>query len=95
MQEETGLPYASKTQGKMHACGHDAHMAMLLGGVPSNAPWSKLRRFVRRSELAGGYKTTHQMQKQQNTYYSPSTQLHSLASLTTCPFVRSCKAAEG
>lgn len=31
MQEETGLPFASKTPGAMHACGHDAHTAMLLG----------------------------------------------------------------
>ncbi len=31
MQEETGLPFASKNPGKMHACGHDAHTAMLLG----------------------------------------------------------------
>ena len=31
MQEETGLPFSSKIPGQMHACGHDAHTAMLLG----------------------------------------------------------------
>lgn len=31
VQEETGLPFASKHPGMMHACGHDCHTAMLLG----------------------------------------------------------------
>jgi amidohydrolase len=30
-EESTGLPFASRTKGKVHACGHDAHMAMVLG----------------------------------------------------------------
>ncbi len=33
VSEETGLPFASKHKGAMHACGHDAHMAMVLGAV--------------------------------------------------------------
>ncbi|WP_235924885.1 MULTISPECIES: M20 family metallopeptidase [Neobacillus] len=31
IQEETGLPFASKIPGVMHACGHDGHTAILLG----------------------------------------------------------------
>ena len=33
VQEATGLPFASRHPGKMHACGHDAHAAMLLGAI--------------------------------------------------------------
>ncbi len=31
VHEETGLPYASASPGLMHACGHDVHVAALLG----------------------------------------------------------------
>ena len=31
VKEETGLPYCSQNEGMMHACGHDMHMAMVLG----------------------------------------------------------------
>jgi amidohydrolase len=33
MTEATGLPYASRHPGRMHACGHDGHTAMLLGAA--------------------------------------------------------------
>ncbi len=33
IEEATGAPYASKVKGKMHACGHDGHTAMLLGAA--------------------------------------------------------------
>lgn len=33
IEEKTGLPYASQVVGKMHACGHDGHTAMLLGAA--------------------------------------------------------------
>ncbi len=31
IHEQTGLPYSSKNEGVMHACGHDVHTAILLG----------------------------------------------------------------
>ncbi len=33
LEERTGLPFASVHEGRMHACGHDSHMAMLLGAA--------------------------------------------------------------
>lgn len=33
VEEKTGLPFASVNEGKMHACGHDCHIAMLLGAA--------------------------------------------------------------
>ncbi len=44
IREETGLPWASRQAGAMHACGHDGHMAMILelarrlsrGSAPKN-----------------------------------------------------------
>jgi amidohydrolase len=33
LQEDTGLPFASEVPGAMHACGHDSHVAMLVGAA--------------------------------------------------------------
>jgi len=45
LKEETGLPFASEVDGAMHACGHDAHVAMLVGAARMLA--------ARRATLAG------------------------------------------
>src|SRR4051794_32301808 len=45
VQEDTGLPFASEVPGAMHACGHDTHVAMLLGAARLLAE--------RRDEIAG------------------------------------------
>ncbi|HKT76003.1 MAG TPA: M20 aminoacylase family protein [Sphingobium sp.] len=33
IQEQTNLPYASRTEGTFHGCGHDGHVTMLLGAA--------------------------------------------------------------
>ena len=45
LQEDTGLPFASEVAGAMHACGHDTHVAMLVGAARMLA--------ARRATLAG------------------------------------------
>lgn len=45
VQEETGLEFASEVEGVMHACGHDGHVAMLVGAARLLAR--------RRAEIAG------------------------------------------
>ncbi len=43
MPEATGLPYASEVEGRMHACGHDGHTAMLLGAAKYLAETRRFR----------------------------------------------------
>jgi amidohydrolase len=45
LHEDTGLDYSSTTDGAMHACGHDTHVAMLVGAAKMLC--------ARRDELAG------------------------------------------
>lgn len=45
MPEDTGVPFSSRHEGRMHACGHDLHTAMLVGAAKLLA--------TRRAELAG------------------------------------------
>ncbi len=52
VEEATGAPYASRHAGYMHACGHDGHVAMLLGAVEVLAE--------RRERLAGAVKFVFQ-----------------------------------
>jgi hippurate hydrolase len=60
LQEQTGLPFASKNPGRMHACAHDAHMAMVLGAaaehVANPPPGNVLYLFQPAEERGGGAK---------------------------------------
>jgi amidohydrolase len=57
--EESGVPYASKNTGVMHACGHDGHTAMLLGAAKYLAASRKFKGtayliFQPAEEIGGG-----------------------------------------
>jgi len=59
IREETGAPYASEIPDRMHACGHDGHVAIgvavaerLAGGAPEGSAWRSL--FQPAEEGAGG-----------------------------------------
>ena len=60
--EQTGLPYASKNPGVMHACGHDVHTAILMGtarvlkGMESELPGAVKLFFQPAEEKGGGAK---------------------------------------
>ncbi|MCL5021000.1 MAG: M20 family metallopeptidase [Bacteroidetes bacterium] len=64
VNEETGLPFASKHLGKMHACGHDTHMSMLIGAAKI------LSKF--RKELNGTVKFLFQPSEEKNPGGAPS-----------------------
>jgi amidohydrolase len=60
IEERTGLPYASRSPGRMHACGHDGHTAMLLGaatalaGAPEELAAGEVRLVFQPAEEIGG-----------------------------------------
>ena len=60
IKETTGLPFASENEGVMHACGHDAHIAILLGVAEliiktrDSFPW-KVRLIFQPSEESGSF----------------------------------------
>jgi hippurate hydrolase len=63
LQEDTGLDFASEVDGAMHACGHDTHVAMLLGAARllndrrADLPGNVILMFQPGEEGLGGAKT--------------------------------------
>ena len=63
LDEDTGLDFASETTGAMHACGHDTHVAMLLGAARllqerrADLPGRVILMFQPGEEGMGGAKT--------------------------------------
>ena len=59
VHEKTGLPFASENEGVMHACGHDNHMAMILGAakilcdVKDEIPGGKVKFIFQSAEEVG------------------------------------------
>jgi amidohydrolase len=56
-EEHTGLPFASEHEGIVHACGHDAHMAMVLGAAQlllNDPPKANVRFIFQPAEERGG-----------------------------------------
>jgi amidohydrolase len=64
INEESGVPFMSKNAGVMHACGHDAHMAMLIGAAKI---LSELR-----AEINGSVKFLFQPSEEKNPGGAPA-----------------------
>jgi hippurate hydrolase len=59
IREDTGLPFASEIEGKMHACGHDGHTSMLVGAAHALSAMrgrlnGKVKFFFQPAEEGGG-----------------------------------------